>query len=806
MARTPLSPHKNIPNRSQRQPDPPGDATDQNSSKSPNEIPPITAATASSPATEWEELLKHPLLPALLEVLAAASSSEGSNEAPPATGADPLATDIPSTSLRTETPAEMNSAPDHEDGAKRHYRTISTKMDIILGAVHNVNWSLGDFLHYLSEERLKNKRGKDEPRSQSYVRALTRFLRGEDKHHPIHIIEAWFRHSYGRPQKEESDAMYSIDLPAHDIKGAHAAISSFAAQLVAKQLVREEENVVKPSSGLHVIAQSKTGKHALDWSWLGPKLFDDVAAILQDHQPLAWHFLLQMASRPPWKQDGEVLTRENRPVSPIVTDVLSRIAYSRSNRAKLLPMAHGINHFASGAHSNLYRINSRLAAMPSYSTIRGSLVDMAEKETQHLKELGNDETVALRLVIDNVQRYSKRWEPTMNQQSQMLKGMAGTAIKIDDVDPKAWDLDDKLERVARNERRAVTTEWFLSQIDGRHLEDVKVLQWIQTLVRYVPALSRHRKHINVLYATRVQKTAPTEVKKTEVFPLAATEKDEGVTSELKEAIVEFLEQLGQTEDKYIRRVILVGGDGLTYEKMLQIKKYLQFHPGEFQNLVILDPLLELWHTEWTDLCCIFQTHWHEDNSEDPASLGHSASKISFKAPSNLAKVDYYPSTRMAYTVLDARLLDCWRIHFCTNDLFAHFEELEKDKQLPSFEDLEEAAVKLCRMYSSARAYERALHEDERVGKEAAYAVAVGDAGHVYECVKLWLFTFAGSGHSKYTTYLMELITSLELESSPALRAAIFRTWLVNPSSRPGHYIEADLLQEHFNKALEELVQ
>ena len=69
-------------------------------------------------------------------------------------------------------------------------------------------------------------------------------------------------------------------------------------------------------------------------------------------------------------------------------------------------------------------------------------------------------------------------------------------------------------------------------------------------------------------------------------------------------------------------------------------------------------------------------------------------------------------------------------------------------------------------------------------REMAYATAEGDVGRVYEIMKvnqaaylrdisakvlqLLLFQFAGSTHTKYTTYLLEMICSLELESSPEL--------------------------------------
>jgi hypothetical protein len=66
-----------------------------------------------------------------------------------------------------------------------------------------------------------------------------------------------------------------------------------------------------------------------------------------------------------------------------------------------------------------------------------------------------------------------------------------------------------------------------------------------------------------------------------------------------------------------------------------------------------------------------------------------------------------------------------------------------------------------------------------------------------------LFTFAGSSHSKYATYTLEMICTLELESSPALKDAILLNWLVNTEGLPGHFLERDLHQEHYNGELDE---
>ncbi|KAH9922250.1 uncharacterized protein B0H18DRAFT_1121064 [Fomitopsis serialis] len=96
--------------------------------------------------------------------------------------------------------------------------------------------------------------------------------------------------------------------------------------------------------------------------------------------------------------------------------------------------------------------------------------------------------------------------------------------------------------------------------------------------------------------------------------------------------------------------------------------------------------------------------------------------------------------------------------------------------------------------------------DAALSRAVAQAVAMGDVGSVYEGIKMMLFNFAGSGHTKYAGYLLEMITSLEFESDEALRTLFLRNWLVNPSGEAGRHQEGDLMQEHLNLALEEAVQ
>ena len=72
--------------------------------------------------------------------------------------------------------------------------------------------------------------------------------------------------------------------------------------------------------------------------------------------------------------------------------------------------------------------------------------------------------------------------------------------------------------------------------------------------------------------------------------------------------------------------------------------------------------------------------------------------------------------------------------------------------------------------------------------------------------QIMLFTFAGSSHPKYTTYLLEFITSFELESSDALRETMLNGMLVNLSGKEGAFSAGDLIQEFFNCLLEVIIE
>ncbi|KAH8074206.1 hypothetical protein BXZ70DRAFT_911565 [Cristinia sonorae] len=165
-------------------------------------------------------------------------------------------------------------------------------------------------------------------------------------------------------------------------------------------------------------------------------------------------------------------------------------------------------------------------------------------------------------------------------------------------------------------------------------------------------------------------------------------------------------------ESFIRRLVPIGGDGLTFQKLIEVRQHLQFQSTSGANLFstfeICWPFLELFHTGWMFLSRTTETHWGSSLTKDPSRLSHSSAKINRKPPTNFKKVDYYPGADTLAVTLQARLLDCWRIEFNVVDLLAHFSELEKSKNLPPFDQLRKCAESLNLRYSSRSAYYNVL--------------------------------------------------------------------------------------------------
>ena len=394
--------------------------------------------------------------------------------------------------------------------------------------------------------------------------------------------------------------------------------------------------------------------------------------------------------------------------------------------AKLLPLEKGILNFAFTANHYMYQYDSRVGAGPSYRAVCDALKKLAEHDAKVIRDVSQSNNSSWILRFDNVQHYIRPRNFRVGREAMMKIGTAGTVFEFLDFSSAALNIQDKKKRLAENERSNLTFEKLLQKIDTEYIDQVCVLQWLRILTTYVPSLNKYHEKIKKQYQTEgAKKILPPQ--KTQIFPLPTNGHNETITSELLKALLDFVEQICYTEDSPVPHLMHVGGDGLTYERMVLLKLYMQFHETEFQRLEWLQPFLKTWHTSWTDLSRIYEAHWDGLLSSDPSSIGHSANHIKRKAPANIKKVDYYPYSELAYQVLDARILDCWRVYLGGKDgnLLEHFEMAESRLETPSFEGLHEKAKILFRRYGHPHALRMRWKELTQTSKPPYQMAMIG---------------------------------------------------------------------------------
>lgn len=188
--------------------------------------------------------------------------------------------------------------------------------------------------------------------------------------------------------------------------------------------------------------------------------------------------------------------------------------------------------------------------MPAYSTVSKTLLGLSDQAASDTLAHGLDPTKCGKIVFDNVQNYHRQRDFRIGRENKLNIGMAATYIELEDVDPKAFDLDDKRQRLTENKRSKLDVDQLLALIDQDHLEVVGVLQWLHVLCNYIPELEPFKSHVSMLYRTRAAKLR-LPVKATKVHPLATSSKKETVMTELKDGVVDFLGQLGQKQGEYL---------------------------------------------------------------------------------------------------------------------------------------------------------------------------------------------------------------------------------------------------------------
>ncbi|KAI0038499.1 hypothetical protein FA95DRAFT_1505585, partial [Auriscalpium vulgare] len=594
----------------------------------------------------------------------------------------------------------------------------------------------------------------------------------------------------------------------------------------------------------------------ISWDIVSKFSMSGLAHTFQKHAPITWQVVSKALNfGKETKADGY------RPSDIIASSIISELVFGNNSWTNLMAISRSLVLFGTKANQTVYRVGSRLAQCVPYSTVREALVTMSTAErTLLMRRFADPDAEPPIVLFDNIQNYDRVYDVRMGRDNKMITGCMGTSVKMEDCPKDAFDIGPIQANIENGARRNVTATEIMGKIDDIHIDNILCYHWADVLVSYVPSLALYRSELSEKFEKNTMKHQINKQRHTKVFPLGTNSANEASTKGVKEAIADFLHQLGIKASNIGNRLIFFHGDGKTFDGIHKMKKYVSGSRNTYSKLRFVRPVLELWHTKWTDLSRICRTHWGGSRStSDPSSLGFMAKAINVASPTDFHKVHFYNSKHLVDVVTRGHILQRWEAYLKTNDLVEYYRILAEESHLPSLHLIIQDAAHLSQMYSTSQAHVRARmppsdHADDaprgpawpsppaansssasgktpatsrRTHPEADWvlansilllrdgiyflevcrAVKLGDIGRVWEMLKkIWVFTFAGAGNTNYTAYLIEMFINIEREYPKATRDALFNNWLVNLEGKPGHFHELDLMQEHFNKWLEEHAQ
>ena len=67
--------------------------------------------------------------------------------------------------------------------------------------------------------------------------------------------------------------------------------------MVQKELVKEAESAIKPSSGLNVkLSKKTTADNLIKWPDVSTATVENARKIIQEHQPLTWSLIMKIST------------------------------------------------------------------------------------------------------------------------------------------------------------------------------------------------------------------------------------------------------------------------------------------------------------------------------------------------------------------------------------------------------------------------------------------------------------------------------------------------------------------------------
>ncbi|KAI0038909.1 hypothetical protein FA95DRAFT_1550988 [Auriscalpium vulgare] len=684
---------------------------------------------------------------------------------------------------------------------------------------------------------------------------LSWFLRGQSEVKACDIAELMYSCRYSRPKMVRNTAARraSSVLRADPKPMAWWGLREWAISKAEELINAEAKAVSSKHGGFHLPDKSAT------WDFMHGFSMESVLQTLEAKGPTLLRLLAAAAIRPKARilstpppdgasyavyltkpiATGTGHNRRNPFIIVLVTYML--LMSARNIRFAAFQKLMGVWLFAHTAQHGVYAILGRMGLSISYTGVLKLLRSLSVSARNLMRETAKAR--AFLLIYDNINRMFRARDPDRGQQDIINNGTAETFVELDDCDvEQAFDVQALRSAQDSRAREGLTMDVLERRIDWNHMNKIFALHCLRVLVQAVDGLEQYHELVLTRFRTTMAVHRMRKGRVTRLHPMATTDFNEGNTAENGRVLDDMmLSQLGLPKEEVDKLLVIVGGDQSTVEKLRTLKKFLASCPHGYARYGWVLPLIQLWHMGWADLERVLSTHWGKSQASDVSTF-KSTNIVMGRKVQNVKRPDYYPAQHLVFDNLKVEILECWRQQLGASDLAQHFSSNNV-----AFEDLLPIADQLVQRFFSNDAYELALmapdvaaeflpvgeawtsappsaakknakefrgdqvfangvlrRRDSMLQMEFQYGLADGDMGRAFHVMKIWTFTFAGSGKSKYANELLELACNFEFEYSLALQLAIMNNWLCNLSGLEGCWFPMDLLQEKNIKQLKKM--
>lgn len=330
----------------------------------------------------------------------------------------------------------------------------------------------------------------------------------------------------------------------------------------------------------------------------------------------------------------------------------------RNQYANVFQSLVGLLLFSCNANRAIFSILNRIGISTSYRTSIHRLHSLSDTMSELLAALG---LAAYRegrywlIIYDNINKHHRAWFQNVGKTSEVKNGTAATLVMMEDYPEGAMDLEEYQVNCRKNERRNLTVNKLMADVNAKHLENVGTGTILRILTKHVPLLSPHRQRVEALFVTDYAIHRMRDGRITQIETLKTSAIDESKTVGNRDVIHDIvLNQLRMLKEWVGRMLIFIAGDQLSIDRLRKLKRYTQKDVTPFDRHVWVLPVIALWHLRYALLRCIYRIHWSPSVGKGVQGLAHDAHVLGRHI--NPKKCEYYPSHRLLQVSFEARIL------------------------------------------------------------------------------------------------------------------------------------------------------